>query len=123
MPVTTLCVAGRQIYETVVTELKQIQARGQHFPPVKTRRIVRAELRRRLLARAPRHKAVLELAAEKAGWGKPLSSDRHRGVALAESFGCRGMRVDRAEDLRGALEEALQSDVPVVLVMPIDPSR
>lgn len=44
-------------------------------------------LRRRLLAGAPRHKAVLELAAAKAGWGEPLPSGRHRGIAVAESFG------------------------------------
>jgi len=31
-----------------------------------------------------RHRAVLELAAEKAGWGEPLGSGRGRGVALFE---------------------------------------
>jgi isoquinoline 1-oxidoreductase beta subunit len=30
---------------------------------------------------------VLELAAEKAGWGKPLPAGRARGLALHESFG------------------------------------
>jgi isoquinoline 1-oxidoreductase beta subunit len=45
------------------------------------------EFRRRLLAGHPRHKAVLELAAEKAGWGKPLPPGRGRGIALHESFG------------------------------------
>jgi isoquinoline 1-oxidoreductase beta subunit len=39
-----------------------------------------------LLAKAPRHQAVLKLAAEKAGWGTPLSGGRHRGVALYHSF-------------------------------------
>jgi isoquinoline 1-oxidoreductase subunit beta len=34
----------------------------------------------------PRHAAVLRLAAEKAGWGKPLAAGRFHGVALAESF-------------------------------------
>jgi isoquinoline 1-oxidoreductase beta subunit len=43
-------------------------------------------LRARLLARHPRHKAVLELAAKRAGWGKPLGKDRARGVAVHESF-------------------------------------
>jgi isoquinoline 1-oxidoreductase subunit beta len=42
------------------------------------------ELRRHLLDRSPRHKAVLELAAEKAGWGKPLAPGRFRGVSLHE---------------------------------------
>ncbi len=40
-----------------------------------------------LLDGMPRHAAVLRLAAEKAGWGKPLPAGRARGVALHESFG------------------------------------
>lgn len=34
----------------------------------------------------PRHAAVLKLAAEKAGWDKPLPKGRGRGVAVHESF-------------------------------------
>src|SRR5262249_26350275 len=34
----------------------------------------------------PRHKAVLELAAAKAGWGTALPAGRARGIALQESF-------------------------------------
>ena len=45
------------------------------------------EFRRALLANHPRHKRVLEFAAEKAGWGKPLSKGRGRGIAMHESFG------------------------------------
>jgi len=30
---------------------------------------------------------VLELAADKAGWGSPLPEGRARGIAVAESFG------------------------------------
>lgn len=45
------------------------------------------DFRRRLLAGAPRYRAVLDLAAEKAGWGQPLPAGRARGVALHESFG------------------------------------
>jgi isoquinoline 1-oxidoreductase beta subunit len=45
------------------------------------------EFRRALLEKAPRHKRVLELAAEKAGWGTALPSGRARGIAVAESFG------------------------------------
>jgi isoquinoline 1-oxidoreductase beta subunit len=44
------------------------------------------EMRRELLEKHPRHRAVLELAAEKAGWGTPLPSGRARGIALQESF-------------------------------------
>ena len=45
------------------------------------------EFRRALLGKAPRHKGVLELAAEKADWGKPLPAGVHRGIAVAQSFG------------------------------------
>lgn len=43
-------------------------------------------LRRKLLAKHPRHLGVLNLAAEKAGWGKPLPAGKMRGVAVHESF-------------------------------------
>ncbi|HEX9135659.1 MAG TPA: molybdopterin cofactor-binding domain-containing protein, partial [Nitrospirota bacterium] len=45
------------------------------------------EYRKQLLADHPRHRSVLNLAAEKAGWGKPLPSERGRGLAVHESFG------------------------------------
>jgi isoquinoline 1-oxidoreductase beta subunit len=45
------------------------------------------EYRRRLLKGAPRHLGVLNLAAEKAGWGTPLPAGRFRGLAVHESFG------------------------------------
>ncbi|MCI0696066.1 xanthine dehydrogenase family protein molybdopterin-binding subunit [candidate division KSB1 bacterium] len=45
------------------------------------------EYRRALLGKHPRHKRVLELAADKAGWGKPLPPGRARGLAVHESFG------------------------------------
>jgi isoquinoline 1-oxidoreductase beta subunit len=45
------------------------------------------ELRRELLAEHPRHLGVLELAAEKAGWGEDLGANRGRGVAVHKSFG------------------------------------
>jgi isoquinoline 1-oxidoreductase beta subunit len=44
------------------------------------------ELRRRLLDKAPRHLGVLELAAQKAGWDKPLPAGRYRGIAVLEAF-------------------------------------
>ena len=40
------------------------------------------EFRRGLLAKAPRPLAVLELAAQKAGWGTPLPAGHARGMAL-----------------------------------------
>ena len=45
------------------------------------------EYRRALLGQHPRHKRTLELAADKAGWGKPPPEGRGRGIALHESFG------------------------------------
>jgi len=44
------------------------------------------EYRKALLGKSPRHLAVLELAAEKAGWGRPLPDGRARGVAVVKSF-------------------------------------
>jgi isoquinoline 1-oxidoreductase subunit beta len=43
--------------------------------------------RRRLLAKHPRHLAALDLAAAKAGWGRPAAAGRFRGLAVHESFG------------------------------------
>jgi isoquinoline 1-oxidoreductase beta subunit len=42
--------------------------------------------RRGLLVDHPRHRAVLDLAADKAGWGTPLPRGRGRGIAVHESF-------------------------------------
>lgn len=44
------------------------------------------EFRRALLKDAPRYLAVLNLAAEKAQWGRPLPTGHARGIALHESF-------------------------------------
>lgn len=43
--------------------------------------------RRSLLANHARHLGVLNLAAEKAGWGSPLPAGQARGIAVHESFG------------------------------------
>jgi len=45
------------------------------------------QFRLALLANKPRHRAVLQAAADKAGWGKPLPAGVKRGIAVAESFG------------------------------------
>ena len=44
------------------------------------------EYRKALLSKQPRHLGVLNLAAEKAGWGKPLPKGVFRGIAVVESF-------------------------------------
>jgi len=45
------------------------------------------EYRRALLGKSPRAKAVLDLAAAKAGWGQPLPKGSGRGVSLQFVFG------------------------------------
>jgi isoquinoline 1-oxidoreductase beta subunit len=45
------------------------------------------EFRMALLDKHPRHKAVLELAARKAGWGTPVPQGHARGLAVHHSFG------------------------------------
>jgi isoquinoline 1-oxidoreductase beta subunit len=44
-------------------------------------------LRRELLMDKPRHRKLLDLAAEKAGWDQPVGEGRGRGISLQESFG------------------------------------
>ena len=43
------------------------------------------EFRRALLARKPRHKRVLETAAERAGWGR-VANGHFQGIALMEGY-------------------------------------
>ncbi|HUN67260.1 MAG TPA: molybdopterin cofactor-binding domain-containing protein, partial [Burkholderiales bacterium] len=44
------------------------------------------EFRLGLVEKQPRFKKVLQLAAEKAGWGKPLPKGRARGIGLMEGY-------------------------------------
>ncbi|MGH8031046.1 MAG: molybdopterin cofactor-binding domain-containing protein, partial [Luteimonas sp.] len=45
------------------------------------------EYRRSLLGKEPRYLRVLNMAAEKSGWGKPLPAGRKLGIALMEGYG------------------------------------
>ena len=45
------------------------------------------QYRLRLLREHPRERGVLDLAAEKSGWGGPMPEGRGRGIAMHESFG------------------------------------
>jgi isoquinoline 1-oxidoreductase beta subunit len=45
----------------------------------------------------------LDLAAEKAGWSRPLPKGRFRGIALAESFGTYVAQVAEISFVQGAL--------------------
>jgi isoquinoline 1-oxidoreductase beta subunit len=62
------------------------------------------EFRRNLLGKSPRHRGVLELAAEKSGWGKPLPAGRFRGIAVMDAFGSYLAQVTEVSvDARGAI--------------------
>jgi len=58
--------------------IDEIAHAGRHDP---------IALRLQLLNEYPRHRAVLSLAAEKAGWGQSLPDGVARGVAIHKSFG------------------------------------
>ena len=45
------------------------------------------EFRRALMAKHPKHLAVLDAVADKAGWGKPLPAGVHRGIAQFMGYG------------------------------------
>ena len=45
------------------------------------------ELRRKMMGRNPKHLAVLNAAAERAGWGKPLEKGHFQGLAQIMGFG------------------------------------
>ncbi|HYB42894.1 MAG TPA: molybdopterin cofactor-binding domain-containing protein [Candidatus Methylomirabilis sp.] len=45
------------------------------------------EFRRALMGKHPKHLAVLNAAAERAGWGKPLPAGVHRGIAQFMGYG------------------------------------
>ena len=51
------------------------------------------ELRRRLLADSPRLQNVLNLAAERAGWGQPLPQGHYHGVACISCFGSHNAQI------------------------------
>lgn len=63
------------------------------------------QYRRQLLTKHPRTLKVLETAASKAGWGRPLPKGQGRGIAVHESFGSFVAQVAEVSlDARGALK-------------------
>jgi isoquinoline 1-oxidoreductase subunit beta len=63
------------------------------------------DLRRELLANSPKHLAVLNAVAAKAGWGKPRPKGRHLGLAQIMGFGsyvaaCAEVSVSRKGELK-----------------------
>ena len=61
------------------------------------------EYRRGLLADEPRFLAVLDLAAEKAGWKRPPGENRGRGISIHRSFGTIVAEVVEVEVIDGVL--------------------
>jgi isoquinoline 1-oxidoreductase beta subunit len=59
--------------------------------------------RRRLHAKSPRLVRVLELAAERAGWGTPLPDGRFRGIAAVAGFGSFNAQVAEVSVNQGRL--------------------
>jgi len=62
------------------------------------------EFRRALMAKHPRHLGVLNLAAEKAGWGSPVPDGAARGIAVAESFNSYVAQVAEVRLVDGAVK-------------------
>jgi len=61
------------------------------------------EFRRRLLAKSPRLLGVLELAAAKADWGKPLPAGHGRGIAVVNNIGSYNAQVAEVSVEKGKL--------------------
>ncbi|MCP4391471.1 MAG: xanthine dehydrogenase family protein molybdopterin-binding subunit, partial [Gammaproteobacteria bacterium] len=71
-------VAPSQHAFNIESAIDEIAHAGGHDP---------YQFRRQLLAAKPRFQAVLDLAAEKSGWGKPLPEGRFQGIAIHKSYG------------------------------------
>ena len=61
------------------------------------------EVRRRLLTASPRLLRVLNLAADRAGWGKALPEGRFRGVAVGNNVGSFNAQVAEVSVTKGTL--------------------
>jgi isoquinoline 1-oxidoreductase beta subunit len=63
------------------------------------------EFRRALMSKHPKHLGVLNAAAEKAGWGKPLPAGVHRGIAQFMGYGSYSAAVAEVSlDARGKVK-------------------
>ncbi len=62
------------------------------------------EFRRALMQKHPKHLAVLNAAAEKAGWGKPLPAGVHRGIAQFMGYGSYSAAVAEVQMVDGKVK-------------------
>ena len=62
------------------------------------------EVRRRFLTGNPRLLAALELAAEKAGWSKPLPAGRGRGVSVVNNIGSHTVQIAEVSVEKGIVK-------------------
>jgi isoquinoline 1-oxidoreductase subunit beta len=62
------------------------------------------EFRRALMHQHPKHLAVLNAAAEKAGWGKPLPAGMHRGIAQFMGYGSYSAAVAEVSMVNGKVK-------------------
>ena len=62
------------------------------------------EVRRRMLANNPRLLAALNLAVEKAGWGKPLPAGHGRGISVANNIGSNTVQIAEVSVAKGKLK-------------------
>jgi isoquinoline 1-oxidoreductase beta subunit len=79
------------------------------------------ELRRKLLAKEPRHLGVLDLVAEKSGWGSPVPEGRARGIAVHKSFDTYVAQVAEVSRGEGGLPKVEKVWVAVDCGQPINP--
>jgi len=77
--------------------------------------------RRALLEQSPRAKAVLELAAERAGWGQPLPQRAGRGVSLQFVFGTYMAQVAEVEVAKNGTVRVRRVVCAVDCGIPVNP--
>ena len=62
------------------------------------------DFRRTLMHKHPKHLGVLNAAAEKAGWGKPLAPGMHRGIAQFMGYGSYSAAVAEVSMVKGKVK-------------------
>jgi isoquinoline 1-oxidoreductase beta subunit len=62
------------------------------------------DFRRTLMHKHPKHLGVLNAAAEKAGWGKPLPPGMHRGIAQFMGYGSYSAAVAEVSMVKGKVK-------------------